>query len=193
MAPSFETLWPSIESSLRGHRVIIYNAKFDQKFFPDRLACAAEVQCAMLAYAERRGERSEGRRSFRWHKLSVAAEHVGHDWSSAAHRARGDAEACRSVWLWLQDGTKQQRIHRPKQVRALTSARPPPSVVTTPVASRPISVPRPSAPVPPPVAHAGPTSYESGTQPKPSERSIPWFWIVVGVVILLRLCADLFR
>ena len=99
-APTLRVLWPQIETMVRNNRVVIYNAKFDLKFLPSGFASASEIQCAMLAYAARRGERTPKLKKYRWHKLSDAAAHVGHQWSSAAHRARSDAEACRSVWRW---------------------------------------------------------------------------------------------
>jgi DNA polymerase III epsilon subunit-like protein len=105
-APSFETLWAEIQGYVRGNRIVIYNAAFDTKFFPDRLSCAAEIHCAMRAYAVRVGEKTSGRGGFRLHNLAKAAAHVGHRWSGQAHRALGDAEACRSVWLWTNRAEK---------------------------------------------------------------------------------------
>jgi DNA polymerase III epsilon subunit-like protein len=106
-APSFDTLWPRILQLLRGNRIVIYNAGFDRKFFPDQLTCAAEIQCAMQAYAELRGERTNKRGGFRWSKLTEAATHIGYDWSNPAHRALGDALACRGVWQWLNGAARQ--------------------------------------------------------------------------------------
>ncbi len=48
-APSLADLWPQIRRILSGNRVVIYNAKFDRRFFPDNLACAGLVECAMQA------------------------------------------------------------------------------------------------------------------------------------------------
>ena len=101
-SPTFESIWPRIRSLLSGQQVIIYNKAFDARFLPDGLACAEEVRCAMLEYAERRGERNYGRRGYKWHTLAVAARQVGHKWTGDAHRALADALACRSIWLWLQ-------------------------------------------------------------------------------------------
>ena len=53
-APSLADLWPQIRSILSGNRVVIYNAKFDRRFFPDNLACAGLVECAMQAFVAAR-------------------------------------------------------------------------------------------------------------------------------------------
>ena len=90
-APSFETLWPQISELMRGSKVVIYNASFDRKFFPDRLNCAAEIKCAMRAYAEHCGAQRS---------LIKAAAHIGYAWSGPAHRALDDTLACRAVWQW---------------------------------------------------------------------------------------------
>jgi DNA polymerase-3 subunit epsilon len=99
-APAFSDLWPKIEALVRDSRVVIYNASFDIRFLPQRLSVASDIQCAMLAYAAKRGQRTPKQGRYRRHKLADAAAYVGHQWSSAAHRARADAEACRSVWRW---------------------------------------------------------------------------------------------
>jgi DNA polymerase III epsilon subunit-like protein len=53
-APSLADLWPQIRGILSGNRVVIYNAKFDRQFFPDNLACAGLVECAMQAFVAAR-------------------------------------------------------------------------------------------------------------------------------------------
>lgn len=100
-APTFSELWPKIQSAIEGKRVIIYNAAFDRAFLPGRLSCASSVECAMLAFSNYRGIADGYGRGRKWFKLTAAAEHVEHVWTGDAHRALSDAEACRSVWLWL--------------------------------------------------------------------------------------------
>jgi hypothetical protein len=39
-------------------------------------------------------------------KLDIAAKHVRHRWTGSAHRALADAQACRSVWLFLENQLK---------------------------------------------------------------------------------------
>ena len=101
-ASTLGQLWPEIERVVSGAHVVIYNAAYDCEFFPDRLQCASEVSCAMLRFAALRGEWNSRYGNYRWHRLEAAARHVGHRWSGQAHRALADAQACRSVWLWLE-------------------------------------------------------------------------------------------
>lgn len=100
-SPTLEVLWSDIRDAIGGNEVIIYNARYDTEFFPNKLSNASRVRCAMLEYASRMGSR-------RWFKLSDAAEHVGHVWLGEAHRALADAQACRSVWDWLYPSPKKK-------------------------------------------------------------------------------------
>jgi len=100
-APSFDAVWPDVRRLLSGQHVVIYNAAFDRAFFPDQLRCAAQVSCAMLQFARIYGERSSRYNSYRWQKLTRAAEHIGYRWEGQAHRALADAKAARAVWRWM--------------------------------------------------------------------------------------------
>lgn len=98
-APVFSDVWPSIRDILCDNQVVIYNASFDKKFFPDKLACASEVRCAMLEFAEfYRRTASSNRKKLR---LLEAAEISGHQWVGGQHRALADSFACRAVWFHL--------------------------------------------------------------------------------------------
>ncbi len=99
--PTLEELWPQIRGLVEGQHVVIYNADFDCGFFPNRLRNAARISCAMLRFAEVFGER-KGRDGYKWQPLALASAHVGHEWTGEAHRALADAQACRSVWQWLE-------------------------------------------------------------------------------------------
>lgn len=101
-APRLPELLPQVEAIVRGARVVIYNAAFDTRFFPDRLGGAAAIHCAMLRFARVRGVKNRQFGSFKWHKLTVAAEHVGYEWEGVAHRALADALATRAVWNWME-------------------------------------------------------------------------------------------
>lgn len=93
--PTLRAIMPVIRELISGRPLVIYNAAFDIRFFPGRLSEAHSIQCAMLRFTAAMG-------GGRWWKLSSAASHVGHAWSGAAHRALADAEACRTVWQWLE-------------------------------------------------------------------------------------------
>lgn len=93
--PTLAQLMPRILDIVRDEDVVIYNARFDAPFFPGRLSQAAGVHCAMIRFAAALD-------GGRWRRLDVAARHAGHRWTGAAHRALADAQACRSVWRWLE-------------------------------------------------------------------------------------------
>lgn len=91
--PTLAQLMPRVLEIVQSQQVVIYNARFDARFFPGELGQAGVVECAMLRFADLHGGR--------WQRLDLAARHVGHQWSGAAHRALADALACRSVWNWM--------------------------------------------------------------------------------------------
>ena len=101
-APTMKKLWPELQSIMRDKHIVIYNASFDIQFFPAKLQCAAKISCAMLRFAKVYGEPNPRYGDYRWHRLEVAARHVGHKWTGNSHRAFSDAMACRSVWMWLE-------------------------------------------------------------------------------------------
>jgi len=81
--------------------VVIYNAAFDVQFFPDHVFLESRVECAMLQYAEWKGDCNPYYGSPRWHKLHLAARATGFMEEVQWHRALGDAIACRHVWRHL--------------------------------------------------------------------------------------------
>ena len=93
-APPLAMLRPRIIEAVAGTRVVIYNASFDSGFLATDLVGAAEVVCAMKAFAATFQDR-------RWRKLGAAAAHVGYRWPGNAHRAIHDCMATRAVWQWL--------------------------------------------------------------------------------------------
>ena len=88
--------------------VVVYNAAFDRRIVDQ--CCgrhrldrpSASWQCAMLAYAEFRGEPT-ARGGYRWFKLGEAAAAFGLD--TEEHRAIADAFACRAVVLGMANAT----------------------------------------------------------------------------------------
>jgi 5'-3' exonuclease/DNA polymerase III epsilon subunit-like protein len=98
--PTLEELWDEIRSILRGNRVVIYNAAFDKRFFPDNLECAADVRCAMLEFSEIQKKLKGSARSKR-HKLIEAVRICGYTPLPSAHSALVDAFECRRVWGFI--------------------------------------------------------------------------------------------
>jgi DNA polymerase III epsilon subunit-like protein len=99
--PTLDQVMPRVLEIIAGELVVIYNANFDAPFFPGQLRQSQGVRCAMARFADALGGR--------WRKLDVAARHVGHRWTGNAHRALADAQACRSVWDWLEAHEGRQR------------------------------------------------------------------------------------
>ena len=125
--PSLEKLMPEIDKIVRSQRVVIYNARFDTPFFPNRLRDADTIECAMVRYAQVTGGR--------WQKLDLVSKRVGHQWSGSAHRALADAEACRSVWKWLVSKGHAPRDPEARPQQATTT------VVRCPHCLQPLRVP----------------------------------------------------
>ena len=113
-APPLAALRPRIIETVAGTRVVIYNASFDSGFLATDLVGAAEVVCAMKAFAATFSDR-------RWRKLGAAAAHVGYVWPGNAHRAIHDCMATRAVWHWTNARTVATQttpaaplLHRPE-------------------------------------------------------------------------------
>lgn len=100
-APSLPKISSRIVDAVAGMRVVIYNAPFDAAFLGNTLEGAAEISCAMRAFAEAFGEWSDEHRGWRWQNLGVAAAYVGFAWPGPAHRAIHDCQATRAVWRWI--------------------------------------------------------------------------------------------
>ncbi len=86
--------------------VIGYNVGFDLEFLENvgvRPRPDAEVVDTMMVFSEIYGEpstRFPG--EFRWKKLTFAAEHIGHEWTGAAHGSLADAVATLAVQRWCE-------------------------------------------------------------------------------------------
>jgi DNA polymerase-3 subunit epsilon len=113
-APTLAALRPRLIEAVAGTRIVIYNASFDSGFLGTDLVGAAEVVCAMYAFAATFPDR-------RRRKLGVAAAHVSFEWPGNAHRAIHDCMATRAVWHWtnaqaapIQTTPAAPRIHRPE-------------------------------------------------------------------------------
>jgi len=86
-APTIGEVEADFRNAVRGRAVIIYNAEYDMRLLSQSSrARNLDVQwrdmaprwiCAMLAYAEHRGEPGRRYGEFRWHKLGAAARFEG--------------------------------------------------------------------------------------------------------------------
>jgi DNA polymerase-3 subunit epsilon len=100
-APVLSDLRSQIIEAVTGTRVVIYNAAFDSAFLASELRTAAEIEYAMLAFAEVYGEWNPYYEDWRWQRLYVAAAHVGFEWPGSSHRAIHDCAATRAVWRYI--------------------------------------------------------------------------------------------
>lgn len=113
-SPTLEDLRSDILEAVRGKLVVIYNAEFDSGMLSGFLDTAADIHCAMTAFAQEYAIAHE--ETERWHKLVHAAHYVGHDWGQdAAHRAIHDASATLSVWNWCH---RQDTLAHPVKARS---------------------------------------------------------------------------
>ena len=94
-----------LSSAIDGRKVAIYNAEYDMKVIrqtetlyarymenrPDSLNMHSAI-CVMKMYAAFWGDWNEARNSFRWQKLTNAAEQQGIEFTGKAHRALADAQ-----------------------------------------------------------------------------------------------------
>jgi len=100
-APTMENLWPQIHNIVTGNHIVIYNAQFDTRFFPDRLNTAAKISCAMLRFAPIFGQKHPSYGNYTWQKLTTAARYIDYEWVGDPHRALADTRATRALWLWM--------------------------------------------------------------------------------------------
>ena len=91
-APTQSQISDDIRKTVKGKRVVIYNAPYDSKYLPE-LEDAAEVRCAMREFADFNKSK--------WINLGNATKIVGYEWEGA-HRALADTKALRAVWKFLQ-------------------------------------------------------------------------------------------
>jgi DNA polymerase III subunit epsilon len=101
--------YDKVRIALKDKNLIIYNTGFDTQYFPRSVLCVVrETFCAMHMFAEFYGEFNDYYNSFKWKKLTFAAEHCGFNWGSLeAHRAFADCLATRHVFHYmLREGSK---------------------------------------------------------------------------------------
>lgn len=89
---------------IEGRTIVVYNALYDRRVLRqtmrrygqpippglESVGADAQIQCAMLAYAEYWGEWDFKRETWRWQKLGTAADQQSVELDAPAHRARAD-------------------------------------------------------------------------------------------------------
>lgn len=107
-APTLLELGDQIRSLLQGRNVVAYHMAYDLGFlWPEldgHLTLGEDIfpHCALRRFQAVRGVWDQAKGDYKRWKLQDAAEWVGHEWTGEKHRALADAQACRSVWLWLE-------------------------------------------------------------------------------------------
>ena len=91
-APTQSQISDDIRKTVKGKRVVIYNAPYDSQYLPE-LEEAAEVRCCMREFADFNKSK--------WINLTNATKIVGYEWEGA-HRALADTKALRAVWKFIQ-------------------------------------------------------------------------------------------
>jgi DNA polymerase III subunit epsilon len=120
--PRFEAIRQSLVEVLLGRDVVIYNAGFDRQFLAAELREAgAATYCCMEPFAAFYGDWNDYYESYRWQKLTRAAEVVGHTWVGRAHGAVADCRATLDVWRYLTEPAF--RMERDEQMRQQAEAK----------------------------------------------------------------------
>lgn len=102
--PTTAELIPVIANILKRKTVVMYGADFDSRFIADALQISkAKTACCMSRFSEYMGVWDEKRCIWKRHRLTIAAELVGHEWTDTPHGALADALATRAVWNFLEE------------------------------------------------------------------------------------------
>jgi len=110
--PAWDHHHAKVQQLLFGRTIIAYNAPFDEQAVARSCALhrlpapmVARWQDLMRMYAAWWGEWNPIHDSYRWQKLALAVKQCGLTFTSEAHRALADADACRQLFLYLCEQT----------------------------------------------------------------------------------------
>ena len=109
-SPTIEEVMPEINNILKRYdKIVGYNVRFDADFLKHNGAefLNAEYADAMKMFAPIYGEWNDQRGSYKWQKLTAAADYYGYDWSAheEAHNSLGDCYATLFVYKKLTTDT----------------------------------------------------------------------------------------
>lgn len=113
-APTIAEVMPEINDILnRYDKIVGYNLKFDKAFLENNGAefLSTEYADVMKMFAPIYGEWNDQRGSYKWQKLTIAADYYGYDWSSHenAHNSLGDCFAKLHVYKEINEVIKNQK------------------------------------------------------------------------------------
>lgn len=99
--PIFSEIESQIINCIDGKLVIMFGAKFDLPYFPEKLKKLIDYECCMSWYSALQGRWNPESDSFQTINLESATYEIGYIWQGEQHRALPDAWACRAVWKYL--------------------------------------------------------------------------------------------
>ena len=113
-SPTIEEVMPEINDILKRYdKIVGYNVRFDADFLKHNGAkfLNAEYADAMKMFAPIYGEWNDQRGSYKWQKLTIAADYYGYDWSEhkEAHNSLGDCYATLHVYKEINEVIKNQK------------------------------------------------------------------------------------
>lgn len=113
-SPTIEEVMPEINDILKRYdKIVGYNVRFDADFLKHNGAefSNAEYADAMKMFAPIYGEWNDQRGSYKWQKLTIAADYYGYDWSEhkEAHNSLGDCYATLHVYKEINEVIKNQK------------------------------------------------------------------------------------
>ena len=113
-SPTIEEVMPEINDILKRYdKIVGYNVRFDADFLKHNGAefSNAEYADAMKMFAPIYGEWNDQRGSYKWQKLTAAADYYGYDWSAheEAHNSLGDCYATLHVYKEINEVIKNQK------------------------------------------------------------------------------------
>lgn len=113
-APTIAEVMPEINDILKRYdKIVGYNVRFDADFLKHNGAefSNAEYADAMKMFAPIYGEWNDQRGSYKWQKLTAAADYYGYDWSAheEAHNSLGDCYATLHVYKEINEVIKNQK------------------------------------------------------------------------------------
>lgn len=113
-APTIAEVMPEINDIFKRYdKIVGYNLKFDKAFLENKGAefLNAEYADVMKMFAPIYGEWNDQRGSYKWQKLTTAADYYGYDWSEhkEAHNSLGDCYATLHVYKEINEVIKNQK------------------------------------------------------------------------------------
>lgn len=109
-SPTFADLVSTLREHLAGKILVAYNLNFERSFLGCVMDVLLSARCAMEEFAAYHA-RGNDLGYPKWHKLSFAADYIGHDFDIGdQHNSLHDARATRAVWLFLFYPDERERV-----------------------------------------------------------------------------------